>query len=52
MMHNYYKYAATIITGMGPEESGVADNSWEPPDDNPPNVTSHYLPPISGRGKV
>ena len=37
---------------MGPEESGVGDNSWEPQDDNPPNVTSHYLPPISGRGKV
>ena len=37
---------------MGPEETGVGDNSWEPQDDNPPNVTSHYLPPISGRGKV
>ena len=37
---------------MGPEESGVGDNSWEPQNDNPPNVTSHYLPPISGRGKV
>lgn len=43
---------ATTITGMGPEETGVGDNSWEPQDDNPPNVTSHYLPPISGRGKV
>ena len=48
----YYKITATIITGMGPEESGVPNNDWVPPDDNPPNVTVHALPPISGKGKV
>ena len=42
---------ASIVTGMGPEESGVPDNSWVPADDNP-DVTSPYLPPISGKGKV
>ena len=42
---------ASILTGMGPEESGVPDNSWVPADDNP-DVTSPYLPPISGKGKV
>ena len=47
-----YCIIGTIITGMGPEESGIPDNSWLPPDDNPPNVTTPYLPPISGRGKV
>ena len=44
--------SGTILTGMGPEESGIPDNSWLPPDDDPPNVTTPYLPPISGRGKV
>ena len=44
-------YVASILTGMGPEESGIPDNSWVPADDNP-NVTSPYLPPISGKGKV
>ena len=37
---------------MGSEESGVPDNDWVPADVNPPKVTSPYLPPISGRGKV
>ena len=45
-------HTASIITGMGPEESGVPDNDWVPSDDNPPNSTLHALPPISGRGKV
>jgi len=42
----------TIITGMGPEESGIPDNSWVPADDNPTDPTVLELPPISGRGKV
>lgn len=42
----------TIITGMGPEESGIQDNSWVPADDNPSNPTLMELPPISGAGKV
>lgn len=42
----------TIITGMGPEESGIQDNSWVPADDNPSNPTLTELPPISGAGKV
>ena len=47
-----YNYIGAVITGMGTVESGVADNSWLPPDDDPPNVTFPYLPPISGAGKV
>ncbi len=43
---------ASIITGMGPEESGVSDNSWVPSDDNPPDSVVLQLPPISGKGKV
>ena len=43
---------ATIITGMGPEETGIADNSWVPADDKPPNSTILEMPPISGEGKV
>ena len=42
----------TIITGMGPEESGIQDNSWVPADDNPSDPTLMELPPISGAGKV
>ena len=42
----------TIITGQGPEESGVPQNGWVPLDDNPPNPSSFELPPISGAGKV
>lgn len=42
----------SIITGQGPEESGVPDNSWVPADDNPPDSVSNELPPISGAGKV
>lgn len=42
----------TIITGMGPVESGIPDNSWVPADDNPTDPTVLELPPISGRGKV
>ena len=43
---------ASIITGMGPEESGVQNNDWTPTDDNPPNSIVFELPPISGQGKV
>ena len=43
---------ATIITGQGPEETGIQDNGWLPADDNPPNATVYQLPPISGAGKV
>ena len=42
----------SIITGQGPEESGVPANGWVPDDDNPPNPTVYQLPPISGKGKV
>lgn len=42
----------TIITGMGPEETGIPDNSWEPADDDPPNSVVLEMPPISGKGKV
>ena len=42
----------SIITGQGPEESGVPQNGWVPDDDNPPNPSSYELPPISGIGKV
>ncbi len=43
---------ATIITGMGPEESGVSNNDWVPADDNPPDSVVLELPPISGKGMV
>lgn len=43
---------ATIITGLGPVESGIDDNDWTPPADNPPNTTVLELPPISGAGKI
>ncbi len=43
---------SSIITGMGPDESGVSDNSWVPSDDNPPDSVVLELPPISGKGKV
>lgn len=42
----------TIITGQGPEESGVPSNGWVPSDDNPPDPITYELPPISGAGKV
>lgn len=42
----------TIITGQGPEESGVPANGWVPDDDNPPKPSAYELPPISGTGKV
>ncbi|CAI8015435.1 Vesicle-associated membrane protein 7 [Geodia barretti] len=42
---------ATIITGMGPEESGVSENYWLPPDGHSLGPLSH-LPPTSGKGKV
>ena len=48
---HYYKTTATIITGMGPEESGVSENYWLPPDGHSLGPLSH-LPPTSGKGKV
>lgn len=42
----------SIITGQGPEESGVPGNGWDPSDDNPPDPVTYELPPISGAGKV
>ena len=47
----YYKITATIITGMGPEESGIPENYWLPPDGHSLGPLSH-LPPTSGKGKV
>ena len=46
-----YKITATIITGMGPEESGIPENYWLPPDGHSLGPLSH-LPPTSGKGKV
>ena len=42
----------SIITGQGPEESGVPSNSWVPADDKPADPITYELPPISGAGKV
>ena len=41
-----------ILTGQGPEESGVANNDWVPTDDDPPSSVVDELPPINGPGKV
>lgn len=40
----------SIITGQGPEESGVPNNGWVPPDNN--DSVPYKPPPISGAGKV
>ena len=34
-----------MITGMGPQESGIHSNSWLPPENG-------TLPDVSGAGKV
>ena len=41
-------YAGALITGMGPQESGILTNSWVPP----VNGTLPDVSPISGAGKV
>jgi len=43
---------ATIITGMGPEETGVFSNDWVPADDNVTDPTVELMPPVSGAGKI
>lgn len=44
---------AAVITGMGPEESGVRYNTWTPPrQDKTSDSTASVLPPISGAGKI
>lgn len=40
--------AGALITGMGPAESGILNNSWLPPH----NGTLPDVSPISGAGKV
>lgn len=42
----------SIITGQGPEESGVSGNSWVPGESSPSDSIAYGLPPISGDGKV
>ena len=41
-----------ILTGMPPEHSGILSNSWKYSDSNPDTISTHGLPPISGRAKI
>jgi len=41
-----------IITGMGPEESGIPNNDWQPSWADPPDAVVEEMPPISGRKKI
>jgi len=43
---------STILTGMTPEQTGIIDNGWVPADSNPATVTTDYLPPVTGAGKI
>ena len=42
------EYAGAVITGMGPQESGIHSNDWVPP----ANGILPDVAPISGPGKV